>query len=71
MPRTEPYPYSHYVNKTRKDHKCEICWDIIPRGSKARYKNLFTGKRGYIHNFPPCPDKPYRKIIRSASASKT
>jgi len=49
MPRKEPFPYSHFINKTRKDHKCEKCGDVILKGSRAQYKNLFTGKRGYIH----------------------
>lgn len=48
MPRTEQHP--HYVSKTRKDHKCEMCGGIIPAGTKdVRYKNLFTGKRAYYH----------------------
>jgi len=49
MPRKEPFPYSHHVKKTRKDHKCEACGGVIPTGSRADYKNLFTGKRGYRH----------------------
>lgn len=58
----EPYPYSHHVSKTRKDHKCAYCSEIISKGSKANYKNLFTGKRGYIH-FPECPrDVEYRLV---------
>jgi predicted metal-binding protein len=56
MPRTEPFPYSHFVDRTRKEHKCELCGYPIVRGAKARYKNLLTGKRGYIHNIPGCPD---------------
>lgn len=47
--RREPYPYSHSVEKTRKEHKCERCGGIISKGKRANYKNLFTGKRGYVH----------------------
>ena len=54
MPRTEIRP--HYVTRTRKDHPCIRCGGIIPRGSFVRYKNLFTGKRGYMH-FPNCPPR--------------
>ena len=54
MPRTEPFPYSHYVMKTRKDHKCEMCRKLIRKGVQARWKSLFTGKRGYIHSVPTC-----------------
>lgn len=57
MPRKERYPYSHHIEKTRKDHMCERCYKIIPKGSQANYKNLFTGKRGYIH-FPSCKEYP-------------
>ena len=56
MPRKEPFPYSHYIKKTRKEHRCELCGGIIISGSQARYKNLFTGKRGYIHP-DRCPDR--------------
>ena len=49
MPRKEPYPYSHWVEKTRKEHKCGLCGEMIPKGSKARYKNMFDGTREYIH----------------------
>lgn len=55
MPRKEPFPYSHFVKKTRKNHKCEKCGQIISKGSMAQYKNLFTGCRGYIHIV--CPKK--------------
>jgi len=54
MPRKERYPYSHHVNKTRKEHKCVACGKIIPKGSTARYKNGFDGKRMYIHCVPDC-----------------
>ena len=37
------------VNKTRKDHICERCGEIISKGERAEYRNLFTGKRGYYH----------------------
>ena len=58
MPRTERSP--HYVTKTRKDHLCIRCNGIIPRGSFVRYKNLFTGKRGYSH-FPDCPPRKVKE----------
>ena len=52
MPRTERHP--HFVKKTRTNHKCIHCGEIIPKGSTwVRYKNLFTGKRGYFHS--RCP----------------
>jgi hypothetical protein len=54
MPRKEPYPYSHRVENTRKDHLCQLCGEWILKGSRARYKNLFTGRRAYIHD-PFCP----------------
>jgi len=54
MPRTEPFPYSHYVTKTRTEHKCELCRRVIPIGVQARWKSLFTGRRGYIHSVPTC-----------------
>jgi len=58
MPRKEKYPYSHHISKTRKEHRCNGCGGIIPKGSRARYKNLFTGKRGYAHEFyPNCTPK--------------
>jgi len=44
----------HFVNKTRKDHKCINCSHIIKKGSNAFYKNLFTGKRGYMHTNNEC-----------------
>jgi len=50
MPRKERFP--HYC-KTRKEHKCERCGNIIPRGVRVRYRNLFTGKRGYYHLICP------------------
>ena len=49
MPRKEAFPYSHSVGKTWKDHICHGCGEVIPKGSRASYKNLFTGRRGYIH----------------------
>lgn len=62
MPRTEQHP--HYVTKTNKDHKCESCGGVIPKGSKnVRYKNLFTGKRAYYH--PDHRDcEPYLEAMR-------
>lgn len=54
MWRKEKFPYSHFVDKTRTNHGCAICKLWIPAGAAARYKNLFTGKRGYIHNRPDC-----------------
>jgi len=61
MPRTEKYP--KYVQKTNKDHKCQNCSGIIPKGSIwVRYKNLFTGKRGYYHPDPKdC--EPYLEVM--------
>lgn len=51
MPRTEKR--AHYVRKTNKDHSCQICGGIIPKGSSwVRYKNQFTGKRAYYHPDP-------------------
>ena len=63
MPRTERYP--HFVRKTNKDHICNICGGIIPKGSQfVRYKNMLSGKREYYHN--ECPqeiiDENRRKI---------
>jgi len=45
----------HTVERTRKTHKCERCGQIIPVGSKASFRNAFTGKRCYAHywNCPP------------------
>jgi hypothetical protein len=55
MPRKEKFPYSHFVDKTRKEHECGLCWDVIRIGEHARYKNLSTGERGYVHgNWPYC-----------------
>ncbi len=51
----------HYVGKTRTDHKCENCREIIPKGSAAEYVNLFTGKRGYCHC--RCPKEAIDKIV--------
>ena len=39
----------HWVKKTRTEHIRENCRKIIPIGSQAMYRNLFTGKRGYEH----------------------
>jgi hypothetical protein len=39
----------HLVQKTRTEHKCEACRQIIPIGSMATYRNAFTGKREYKH----------------------
>lgn len=36
---------SYQVQKTRKEHKCSICGDIIPVGSMA----FWTGKKEYRH----------------------
>ena len=44
----------HLVEKTRKDHECHYCGEIIPKGSRAKYRNAFTGKRDYYHS-PDCP----------------
>lgn len=34
-----------------------LCGEIIPKGSRhVRYKNLFTGKRGFYHDYG-CPKK--------------
>jgi len=52
MSRKEPFPYSHSVARTRCEHKCERCGQVISIGSRARYKNLFTGRRGHIHELP-------------------
>jgi len=61
MPRTEKSP--HYVQKTNKDHKCRICGEIIPKGTRnVRYKNLFTGKRGYQHT--SCPPMSEERLAR-------
>ena len=45
---------THIVNKTRADHKCHRCDEVILRGSKARYRNVFTGEREYYH-YTECP----------------
>lgn len=61
MPRKEKFPYSHSVDKTRKEHKCGLCGGIIEVGEHARYKNLLTGGRGYVHgNFPYCYENKVR-----------
>jgi len=61
MSRKEPFPYSHYVMKTRKEHRCELCRKMIPKGVQARYKNLFTGEKGYIHSIPDCEQAALRE----------
>jgi hypothetical protein len=54
MSRKERFPYSHSV-KVRKPHKCDYCNQLIVKGQNARYKNMFDGTKGYIHNV--CPPK--------------
>lgn len=51
----------HFVGKTRTEHKCENCSGIIPKGSQAWYRNLFTGKRGYEHK--GCPEQQIQLMI--------
>lgn len=64
MPRKEPFPYSHYIKKTRKYHICRLCKEIIVKGSSARYKNLFTGKKAYIHTICPKIKRPTQKELK-------
>jgi len=47
--------------KTRKEHRCELCRKMIPKGVQARYKNLFTGEKGYIHSIPDCEQAALRE----------
>lgn len=54
MPRYAGDSKLHLVNKTRLDHICRTCDEVIPRGSKARYRNTFTGERDYYH-YGGCP----------------
>lgn len=37
------------VNKTRKEHICFRCGEIIKIGSSTRWKCDFAGKRKYAH----------------------
>lgn len=59
----------HFVRKTRKDHKCEDCKEIIIKGSSAFYRNLFTGKRGYEHA-GNCPPETRRRLAESEQIGK-
>ena len=70
MPRKEPYPYSHWIKKTRKEHKCDICGLVIPVGVEARYKNGLAGKQ-YIHGWPSCPpSEEWPAIIRAREKNR-
>ena len=44
----------HVVQKTRTPHKCERCGQMIAVGSKASFRNEFTGERCYAHYWN-CP----------------
>jgi predicted ATP-grasp superfamily ATP-dependent carboligase len=43
--------HHHFIEKTRKDHICGSCGEIIPKGSKAEYFNSFDGTRSFRHFF--------------------
>lgn len=44
----------HTVKKTRTEHLCHRCDEVIPKGSTAQYRNTFTGARDYYH-YGECP----------------
>lgn len=48
MPRTQRY--EHIIRKTRKEHICGGCKEIIKKGSSVTYKNNFDGTKTYFHS---------------------
>jgi len=45
------YFYNLNIVKTRKDHKCVVCEEIIPKGTQTLVENGFNKPEGYFNNY--------------------